>query len=126
MDDSLDVPVANLIGEESLLEELRLLAQDARNMAEAEMAYQSSRAAFLAEGLRGIAILAGVAVVFAIFSLLGLTVGLLIALTPLVSAWGATGIVAGGLALLAVIALVRAKGRWKYVSAVLAGKDGTK
>lgn len=48
----------------------------------------------------------------AVFGLGALVVGLLLALTPLVTAWGATAIVAGGLFAFALILVLIAKSRW--------------
>jgi hypothetical protein len=53
------------------------------------------------------------------FALMALTVGLLIALTPLVTAWGATAIVFGGLLVVAACCALLATGRWRRMTAML-------
>ena len=93
-----------------LVADVRALAADAKNLAEAELAYQTSRARVAGAAARNMAIYGVAAFVLAFFALGALTVGLLLALTPLVTAWGATAIVVGVLALAAfgcVMAITR-------------------
>jgi len=106
-------------GERSLIDDLRQLAADARALAEAEAAYQKSRAAFAGEQAKWIAILGLLGAVLFFFALMALTVGLVIALVPLLTAWGATAAVFGGLLLLAGLCAMLAAGRWKHMNRVL-------
>lgn len=108
-------------GISSLVNDLRQLAGDARTLAEAELAYQTSRAKVAGEAARNIAIYGVVAFVLAFFALGALTVGLLLALTPLVTAWGATAIVVGLLALGAFTCLVAASRRVSRLRRALGG-----
>lgn len=101
----------------------RRLVDDAKTLAQAELAYQSSRAAVAGGAAKAIAIYGLVAAVFVVFGLVALTVGLLLALTPLVTAWGATAIVAGGLVLIALICVKAASARWKRAKAALLAKE---
>ncbi len=87
----------------TLGEDLRDLAAEAKALALAELAYQKSRAAYAAGEAKGIAALAVVALVFVFFAVMALVVGLVIALGPLLTAWGAMAAVT--LALLAIAAL---------------------
>jgi hypothetical protein len=109
-------------GISALVSEVRQLAADAKTLAEAELAYQSSRARLAGSAAKGVALHGLVAFVLAVFALVALVVGLLLALTPLVTAWGATAIVAGGLGLLALLSALRAKRRWARAQAVIAGE----
>jgi hypothetical protein len=110
-------------GERSLPEDLRQLADDARALAEAEFAYQKSRAAFAGREVKRIAILGALAAALVFFSLMALTVGLVIALTPLLTAWGATAAVFAGLLLVAGLCALLAAIRWKHMATTLSDKE---
>ncbi len=107
------------VGSRPLPEELRQLAEDARALAEAELAYQKSRAAFAGQQIKGIAALAALAAALIFFSLMALTVGLVIALIPLLTAWGATAAVTVGLLVVAGLCALAALARWKRMMAAL-------
>lgn len=64
-----------------------------------------------------------IAFTVAIFALGALVIGLLMALAPIVSAWGATAIVAGGLALVALAFVLLAKAKWARMIALISDKD---
>lgn len=104
-----------------LFADVRRLVDDGKNLAQAELAYQSSRVAVAGGAARSIAFYGIVAAVMGAFSLVALTVGLLFALVPLVTAWGATAIVAGGLALAGLICARLASRRWHRAKAALSG-----
>ncbi|MFM5908518.1 MAG: phage holin family protein [Novosphingobium sp.] len=102
---------------------MKQLGGEARAYAEAEMAFQKARAEVAAKGIKDIALLGVVAFTIAVFGLGALVVGLLLALAPLVTAWGAMAIVAGGLFLIALICVLLARSRWNRMVASLSGKD---
>ena len=81
--------------DESIVEELGAVIDDAKLYATAELAFQKTRAKLLG---KNVGIAAG-AVVLAIIllhiSLIALAVGLVLALEPLVTIWGAIAIVVG-------------------------------
>ncbi|MEO5599208.1 MAG: phage holin family protein [Novosphingobium sp.] len=104
-----------------LFDELRQIGEDARTYAEAELAFQKSRAAVAAAGTRDVALLGLAGFVLMVFALVGLTVGALLALTPALGALGATGVVVGLLVLVALICLWSALKRWRAMKAILAG-----
>jgi hypothetical protein len=106
--------------ERSLSDDLRQLADDARVLAQAELAYQKSRAAFAGQEVKRIAILGTLAAVLVFFALMALTLGLVIALTPLLTAWGATAAVFCGLLIVAGLCALLASSRWKRMTAMLA------
>lgn len=90
----------------SLKEDLRQLADDARALAEAEIAYQKSRAAFAGNEAKNIAVLGVVAAVFGFFALMVLVVGAVLALSPALTPWGATAAVAGSLLAIVLICVI--------------------
>lgn len=95
--------------ERSLNEDLHQLAQDARAYAEAEFQFQKTRAAYAASASKNIAIYVVAAFVLVFFAVMALVVGLVIALAPLITAWGSTALVTLALLGLAVFLLLRAK-----------------
>ncbi len=107
-----------------LLGEARRLADDARTYASAELAFQLARARVVGFGARNLALYGLFALVFVIFALGALTIGLLIALTPLVTAWGATAIVVGLLGLAALLCLRGAIAGWRRITRAVTAPDG--
>ncbi len=116
-----DDPVLPDAEELSIADEVKRLADDARTFAEAEIGYQKARAGVALGGARSVAALLVAGFVLAVFALVALVVGLVIALIPLVTAWGATAIVAGGLLLLALLCLLAAKRRWRATLRAVGG-----
>lgn len=89
--------------DESLFEEVGALIDDGQTYAQAEIAFQKTRAK-LAGRLAGVSLaLVAVALILLHIAFLALAVGLVIALAPLVTIWGAIGIVVGGLLLLVAL-----------------------
>lgn len=105
--------------ERSLVEDLRLLAADARTLAAAELTYQKSRAGALGGGLGKIAGLGAIAALLAILALVALVVGLVFALTPILTAWGATAVVTIALLVLAAIMALWARASWTSLTTLL-------
>ncbi|WP_081096402.1 hypothetical protein [Erythrobacter donghaensis] len=92
-----------------LRDDVTALVEDARNYAEAELAFQKTRAALVGKhGARALVLLV-LALVLLNLALIALAVGAVIALAPLVTIWGAIAIVVGvlllGVALLVAAAL---------------------
>lgn len=108
--------------ERTLQDDLRLLAADAKALAEAEVAYQKARAGFAGSELPRIAMLGIVAAVLAFFALMALTVGAVLSLTPVLGPWGATAAVVGGLLFIAALCAGVAVLRWKFVAGLLSDK----
>ncbi len=84
-----------------LAEDIGALANDALNYFDAEIAFQKTRARLAGNRLVTAIALGIVALVLVLLAAVGLTIGLLIALIPVVTAWGATAIVVAILLLLA-------------------------
>lgn len=105
--------------ERSLVDDVRQLVGDARTLAEAELAYQKSRASLASSSVGKIAGMGVLALVLVYFALMALVFGLVLSLTPYLTAWGATAAVVLGLLLAAALAALAALGRWKRLSALL-------
>lgn len=91
-------------GFETLRDDVAALVEDARTYAEAEIAFQKTRAGLVARHSgRAIAALV-LALVLLHIALIALAVGAVIALAPLVTIWGAIAIVVG--AMLAGVAVL--------------------
>ncbi len=104
--------------------ELRLLIAAARQMASAEVAYQSTRARLMAKAAAWIAGGAAMALALLFFALMALVVGLLLALAPVLGHWGALGAVVGGLVLATLIAaLIAYFGLRRFMALLRDGKD---
>lgn len=99
--------------ERSLLDDVRALIDDGKTFLEAELAFQQTRASYVADKLKSAAAFGAIAVLFVLLALVGLTVGLIIALTPWLTAWGASAVVVGLLALGALLCVRAAAGHWK-------------
>ncbi|HZF46025.1 MAG TPA: phage holin family protein [Sphingomonadaceae bacterium] len=93
-------------GASSLFDDLASLIEDGRTYADAEIAYQKTRAAYVGEQAKGLFIAGGIAALLVVLAIVALVLGALLALAPLVGAIGATAIVFGVLLLMA-FALVR-------------------
>jgi ABC-type multidrug transport system fused ATPase/permease subunit len=108
----------------SIADELRQLIAAARQMANAELAYQSTRARLMAKAMAWIAASAALALALLFFVLMALVVGLLLALAPLLGHWGALGAVVGGLLLaILIVALVALRGLRRFMALLRDGKD---
>ena len=120
--DSYETESADSDGPEgpSLVDEIGVLFEDGRNYAEAEIAFQKSRLAFVADRAKG-AIAFGIgAVILLHITLIALAVGVVIALIPLVGAWGATAIVAGILLAGSIYLALMLKARLEAIAAAFA------
>jgi ABC-type multidrug transport system fused ATPase/permease subunit len=124
---SFENPLLSEARERSLNEDLHQLAADARAYAEAEFQFQKSRAAYTASASKSIAIYAVAALVLVFFAMMALVVGLVIALAPLLTAWGSMALVTLVLLGLAAFLLLRAKKRVTVLMSVIGGdKSGSK
>ena len=99
----------------SLRDDVEALIEDGKTYLETELVYQKSRAAFVADRAKGAVIYGAMAAAFGVLALIGLTVGLIIALIPLLTAWGASAFVVGLLLIAALIAMRVASRRWKML-----------
>jgi hypothetical protein len=109
----------------SLLEDLETLIDDGKTYLEAEANYQKSRALYIADSLPGVAPNGAVAAALAFIALIGLTVGLILALAPYLTLWGSSALVVGLEFVLALYFARKAAGRWNAIMVAL-GKEETK
>ena len=103
----------------SLLEDVQDLIDDGRTYLEAELAFQKTRVAFIADRAKAAAFFGAVAAAFGFVALIALTVGLIIALRPWLTAWGAAGVVVLMLAILALLSARSASRRWNALIAAI-------
>lgn len=113
----------------SLLEDVEALIDDGKTYLQAELAFQKTRAAFASNRLKlALAFgLAGGALGF--LALIGLTVGLIMALAPYLTFWGSTALVVGLLLLGTLLSLRAAAGKWREIMAAFdssAGQEGSR
>jgi len=106
----------------SLTEDLKALLEDGQTLVEAELSYQRQRVAFAWSRAKAIALLLVAAVFLAFFVLVAIVVGLLLALAPLVGAWGALAIVAVALAGLAATCFFSAVSRFRKARKAILGE----
>ena len=105
----------------SLRDDVEALIEDGKTYLETELVYQKTRAAFVADSAKGAVIYGALAAAFGVLALIGLTVGLIIALTPLLTAWGASALVVGLLLIAAFLAMRAASKRWKRLMQAIEG-----
>jgi hypothetical protein len=95
---------------------------DARGWAEAELVWQKARALFAGKQIGVIALLGLLALALVFFALMALVLGLVLALTPLLGAWGAMAAATGGLLLAAALAGLLAALRAKRMVRLIADR----
>lgn len=110
----------------SLLGDIQALIDDAQTWFDAEVSYQKSRAGYVAGRIKLLVGLGLGVLFFVVMALFGLTVGLLIALTPLITAWGATAVVVGLLLIGALVMVRKAAGVWRSMMRALDEKADDK
>lgn len=107
--------------DDSLFASFGDLIEDGRTLIEAELDYQSKRLNYGLARSKGIVglLLLGLALLF--FALMALIVGLLLALAPLLTPWGALGAVFGGIMLVAGLSFLGAFVKFRRVKTVILG-----
>ena len=109
--------------ERTLKEDLRKLSEEAKAYAEAEFQFQKSRTLYATSAVKSVIAFVVLALVLLFFAAMALIVGLVMALTPLITVWGATAVVTLGLLAIAVFLLLRAKRRVAIMTRVFGGSD---
>jgi uncharacterized membrane protein YqjE len=109
----------------SLIDDVEVLIEDGKTYLEAELNYQKTRALFVGDRAKGLALYGLVALVFGWMALIGLTIGLIFALAPAVGPWGATAIVVVLWLVIAGVAASAAASRWRELMRSFEG-DGKK
>lgn len=100
----------------SLFDDAYALYEDSRTYLEAEVAFQKSRAAYAAHESKSGLVFAMSAMAFLHLALLGLVVGMILALEPYLGAFGAMGATVGVLVVLGVLFALMARGRFNRIS----------
>jgi Flp pilus assembly protein TadB len=103
----------------SLLEDVETLIEDGKTYLEAETNYQRTRAIYVVDRVRAAAFFAAVAAAFGFIALIGLTVGLIIALAPVLTVWGSSALVVGLEFLMALYFARKASERWTRIMRAL-------
>lgn len=97
------------VADGSLSEDIATLIDDGRTYVEAEIAFQSARLAFAADRGKSGLLFGVFAIAVLHLALVALVVGAIFALTPLITAMGATALVTGLLILAGLILAAKAK-----------------
>lgn len=108
-----------------MVAQLRALYQDGRELVDAELSFQRARLNAVGTQVRAMALLAFVGLVLLSCVLIALTVGTMIALAPLIGAWGAMGATAAGSLALAALCFWLAARRIGKVTALFASDTAT-
>lgn len=95
----------------SLAEDIAALIDDGKTYVEAEIAFQKTRLAFTVDRGKSGLLLGACAFAVLHLALVALVFGSILALTPVITAWGATALVTGLLVILGVILGVKANKR---------------
>lgn len=101
----------------SLLDDVHSLVEDGKVALQAELNFQKTRIAYCGKAARNLVIFAIAGLLLSFFTLIALTVGLLLALIPAVSAWGATGIVTGVFVVALAVCAFGALVSWRKIKA---------
>ena len=109
----------------SLIQDVRLLLGEARNFAQAEVAYQKTRAAYAGAETRSIAILGLGAAVLILFALMALVVGAVIAFGTLIGPWLAMIAVPAAILMVAIVMGLSARGKARRMMALLLDKENS-
>lgn len=99
-----------------LMDEVAALIDDGKTYVEAELAYQKSRMSYAADRGKSAALLAFFALSFVHLALVGIVVGFIIALSPKLTALGATGVVVGVLLVGAAITVSKLRNHTREIS----------
>jgi len=102
----------------TLRDDLTALVDDARTYAEAEITFQKTRAGLVGKRAGRALVLLVLALVLLNIALIALAVGVVIALAPLVTIWGAIGIVVGTLLACVAALVLGAVGDGKMLAAM--------
>jgi len=116
-----DAVYAALAELRSLRDDVEALIEDGKTYLETELVFQKTRAAYVADRAKGAVMYGAIAAFLAVLALIGLAVGLIIALAPLLTAWGSSALVVGVLLIAAFIFVRIASSRWNSLMAAIQG-----
>ena len=115
--------VRSASADNSLVGDLEALLGDAKTYLESEIAYQKSRAGFTGNRLKWSVIYGAAAFGLLHLALIALTVGAVIALSPITGPWIATALVVGLLVLGAIVLVLRLRGKVDDIRSVFETGD---
>jgi uncharacterized membrane protein YqjE len=104
----------------ALKDDVTALVEDARTYAVAEIAFQKVRAGLAGKSAARAALWLVLALVLLNLALIALAVGVVIALAPLVTIWGAIAIVVGVLLAAVAVLVIRAAAEGRSIAAMFA------
>ena len=110
-------------GHVTLVDEMRALVGEAQAMARTEIAYQTARLSLGGRLVGRVAGLGALALALVFFALMALVVGCLLALIPLLGAWGAVAVVVVALLLATFAALLGMRAGWRRLRELFKGQD---
>jgi Flp pilus assembly protein TadB len=105
--------------EPSLIDDVKALVDDGKTYLEAELQFQKSRATFAVDRGKSGAVYGLAAAAVLHLALVALVVGAIFALTPLITAWGATAVVVGVLLVAGLLLGLAAKRRFARLGNVM-------
>lgn len=105
--------------EPSLIDDVKALVDDGKTYLEAELQFQKSRATFAVDRGKSGAVYGVAAAAVLHLALVALVVGAIFALTPLITAWGATAVVVGVLLVAGLLLGLAAKRRFARLGNVM-------
>ncbi len=108
-----------------MIEQLRGLYDDGRTLVDAEIGFQKARLAAAGRQIRTMALLAIVGLILIGCALIALVVGTMIALIPVLGAWGAMAATVAGSLVLAALCFWLAAGRIGKLGALFASEPET-
>ena len=118
-------PVADpYVQRRSLFDDVEAMIDDAKLYFDAELTFQKTRAAFMVDALKRTLVFGIVGAFFGMLATIGLAIGLIIALAPILTPWGATAVVVGLLLVLAFLALRKASKQWSAMMAAIEDRGG--
>lgn len=110
----------------SLIDDATTAARQARDYIASELEFQKARALHAGAGVRTIAVLMAMAVLFAAVAVLGLLIAAIAALATVLSVWASALVVTGVLLATALVLVALALGRWRRLRYELRSTDDSK
>ena len=122
-EDANDPAGAEPAGHRSLFADVEALIEDGKTYWDAELSFQKTRAAFMADSLKRTIAYGIAGAFFAMLASVGLSIGAIIALSPILTPWGATALVVAVLLLLGFILLRKSAGAWRVMTDAIQDVD---
>lgn len=103
----------------SLRDDIATLTAAGRELAQAELAYQKARTAFVGKTARNVAVASGMALALVFFALMALVLGLILTLAPILTPLGATAAIVAGLLIAATLCAMLVRSSLQRMMSVL-------